>query len=471
MPPDDAKPAPEPVGLADAAAREVTRKADPDLVRAVQQSVGETPGPLLRRRWFDDWADRLVFLVFFLGGSGTILALKLLAKNALLVAVIAAALLLGYAVIARVSPFLRLHSDRLGDNCYYLGLLYTLSSLAAALYQIESAADIAQRDVLIERLLGSFGVALVSTILGIALRIFFLQMRREVDDLEEQIRQELNARAMDLKDKMLFAVTELESFRLRTHQVLDERLTQATDAFAQNARAQSVALGELSARIMAQMDRTFSRHAASAEALNETTRDIVNAGAELVEKVRALDVPKDLLARRVDAMGQRLAKASERVEEGADALAQRLGTIQAPADLVTAKLAPIMSGFAQTVSQAAGTIDQASKAISGGEGRLREATDQLAGAVATIGRALGGLENLQRTLPNAAPAVQAFVAAMEAQAQSIRAIATASAEDARVVRAHRDQLLSDLQQSREALGRTQETLTQIVRVITERLGA
>jgi hypothetical protein len=467
-PPDIRDTAPEPVSPADGRDR-----------RTAQHTTHAHNEPLKRSRWFSDWADRLLFLVFFVAGFAAILAIKLSGGSTLLAALAAAALLLSYAALAGLLPYFRLQSDRLGDNCYYLGLLYTLASLAAALMQIESAAQ-AQRGALIETLLASFGVALSSTILGIALRVFFLQMRQEFDDLEEQLRQDLNKRALDLKDQMLFAVTELESFRLRTQQVLEERLAQATDKYAEHAARQTVEVGRIATQMQDRIEQTFRRHQANAEALAHTTEELVASGAALVARVQGIDVPRDLLTKQADLISQRLARGADRMTAAADRFAERLATIDVPSDMIASRLAPLAVAIGDVTSRLSTTMEaeqrraaalqNASEGVVSSQVELRAATSNLVASVAMVERLSSGLIALQQSVPAATQAVDQLRAALEAEAETVRRLASASADEARQVRAHRDQLLADLAGSREALGRTQETLTEIVRVITDRLG-
>jgi len=107
--------------------------------------------------------------------------------------------LLAYAFASYRFKWFRLHPDRLGDNCYYMGFLFTLASLSVALVSVQNQSGAARGEML-EGLIGSFGIALFSTIGGIALRVFFMQMRREVEDVEEAIRNELQEAARRLTD-------------------------------------------------------------------------------------------------------------------------------------------------------------------------------------------------------------------------------------------------------------------------------
>ena len=87
-----------------------------------------------------------------------------------LVAGSAVALMVAYGLIAYRIPDVQIRLDRLGDNFYYLGFIFTLASMSAALIQLRAEPNI-------EAILGSFGIALITTIVGVAGRVLFTQMR------------------------------------------------------------------------------------------------------------------------------------------------------------------------------------------------------------------------------------------------------------------------------------------------------
>ena len=119
---------------------------------------------LPRRRFFSDMPDKGLFAVVAVLGFAGILISKVRGYDADAVAGAAVTLMVVYGFVAFQYRRVRLRPDRLGDNFYYLGFIYTLASLSAALLQLRAGARI-------EELLGSFGIALFTTIIGIAGRV------------------------------------------------------------------------------------------------------------------------------------------------------------------------------------------------------------------------------------------------------------------------------------------------------------
>src|SRR5258707_5869044 len=114
----------------------------------------------------------LLFFAVVLAGSSYIVFSKLHEFNAFNVTAVPVLIMVGYAAVLGIARLFRLRDDQSGDNLYYMGFLFTLTSLAGSLYQysVEGSA---------EQIVQNFGIAIASTIAGIALRIFFNQMRRE----------------------------------------------------------------------------------------------------------------------------------------------------------------------------------------------------------------------------------------------------------------------------------------------------
>ena len=120
----------------------------------------------------------LLFFAVVIAGSGYIILSKLNDFGALAATAVPVLIMIGYAVLLGARLF-RLRDDQSGDNLYYMGFLFTLTSLAVSLYQFSAAGSA-------EQIVQNFGIAIASTIAGIALRILFNQMRSEEHTSELQ---------------------------------------------------------------------------------------------------------------------------------------------------------------------------------------------------------------------------------------------------------------------------------------------
>jgi methyl-accepting chemotaxis protein len=96
-------------------------------------------------------------------------------------------------------------SDRLGDNCYYLGLIYTLASLIASL--IVLGREPTDNSDVVDELLGNFGLALVSTAAGIVARLIMIQFRAESDDVDMKARVTIADTARQMEGDLMEAAS------------------------------------------------------------------------------------------------------------------------------------------------------------------------------------------------------------------------------------------------------------------------
>ena len=96
-----------------------------------------------------------------------------------------------YVFFVTLVPATKLRTDVAADNVYYLGFLFTLTSLAIAL-SIDSA----------DAILANFGVAIISTLIGIAARVGLNQLRVDPNDIEEASRLELSGATSRVKAEL-----------------------------------------------------------------------------------------------------------------------------------------------------------------------------------------------------------------------------------------------------------------------------
>lgn len=131
------------------------------------------------------------------------------------------AIMLIYAFVLRL-PFLRLRDDQSGDNLYYLGFLYTLTSIASSLMQYTAGGD---ADVIV----ANFGIAVFTTITGLLLRVAFNQMRSDPADMERLTRLELAESARKMRAELDSATLELKQFHRSMLQSMDAGYTTIKD--------------------------------------------------------------------------------------------------------------------------------------------------------------------------------------------------------------------------------------------------
>lgn len=240
--------------------------------------------PLPRRRFFSDMPDKGLFAIAAIGGFVGIFYMKTHDWPARDVAIIAVLAMLVYGAVAYRIPLVQMRLDRLGDNFYYLGFIYTLASLSAALMQLNNEIDV-------QPLLGSFGIALITTIFGISGRVLLLQLRSGLDDIEQRAREELSATSERLRVELGQSILEFQTFRTAMLQVLAE----TQDAYDKQKRRQIEQAEALSKAMAAQTEQAVAANERHAQAIANALVSVNRAAEQATQRLSAIELPTERL--------------------------------------------------------------------------------------------------------------------------------------------------------------------------------
>lgn len=121
--------------------------------------------------------DRWLLALAFLAGAGGTVALKVAQVPNWIPAAFAGGIILAYAASVWTIRTARLEPEQIGDNAYYLGFILTLCSLA---YTLWSLGTVEAETAFVAEVVAGFGVALTSTVVGVAVRVFLMQFRVDI---------------------------------------------------------------------------------------------------------------------------------------------------------------------------------------------------------------------------------------------------------------------------------------------------
>ncbi len=348
----------------------------------------------------DKWA---LGLAFFLGAGGAF-ALKHLGAPPLLVMFWSASILLAYVAVAWLLKRLQIEAETIGDNCYYLGFVFTLASLAGTLHLLgwtEGKAD-AIRDVI-----SGFGVALTSTILGIVLRVLLIRMRPDIVARDREARRELHFAVRDFRVNLSASLTDLKHFSVETVQVLSEQREEIRAATRETIKALTASIEEQTKMagdaLTAAADKTakaitgaLTNAASSHEEIRVTTRETTKALTASVEEQTkmagdALTAAADKTAK---AITDALTKAAASHEEF---IAQVAGMREAVADLARRE-----SEILKTLVEDSTSVSRESDKMQSALARLAERLEAVSANLdAAASRVSGELEPAANTMVSA----------------------------------------------------------------------
>ncbi|REC53978.1 hypothetical protein DRV84_14395 [Rhodosalinus sediminis] len=267
--------------------------------------------------------DRAFFIGAFVVGVVGGIALKVSSVHPFAAAGFSATVLVGYAFLTWSSGRLRLEPEAVGDNCYYLGFLFTLASLAVTLWQVAEPPPGTTQAELLPGIISGFGVALSSTIVGVFLRVLMMQMRPDFVADEHEARTSLSAAMRDFRGQLSASNRDMKTFTVESIQQAkerDERIRASTEEFVRDAQKQLVEM---------QQETLKTLNQSASEALAGISREAEQAFGQTArsmdETLKAVSATLDGLQDKVSSLESGISQ-SERVIRGFTADVDRLQT-------------------------------------------------------------------------------------------------------------------------------------------------
>ena len=213
----------------------------------------------------------VLFFVFVIAGSVLLYLAKASNLPPLMIVACSFGMMAAYAIFILAIPATKLRLDVAADNMYYLGFLYTLSSLAVAITVDEP-----------EKVLANFGVAITCTIIGIAFRVALNQLRVDPYDVEAASRLELSQATKRVSRELDQSIKELIKFRTMSMQVMAEGyedVQKNVDGAGKNMFASLKETSDKNSEILMEMAKQSNT---AQENLSETIASLKDSNKEIV---------------------------------------------------------------------------------------------------------------------------------------------------------------------------------------------
>ena len=248
-----------------------------------------------------DFPDQVFFGATFLVGTLVISGLKSWDSSSHLFSIFgmvtAILLIVIYAFVSRTFHTFRLSAERVGDNCYYLGFLFTLVSLSNALYAFGYDEDV------INDVISNFGIALGSTITGMLLRVMFNQMKIEPEQISEKIRENLSDTGQKLAGEIENVIGEMNSLSATLKNSMQDAL-QSTDDLLNDSKKKHTSLIDSIDKLTADV---ISRNEMSASAINDSIERITGTSS--------LEAPSQSIKKSLEKFVVNINDANEKMEK------------------------------------------------------------------------------------------------------------------------------------------------------------
>ena len=239
-------------------------------------------------------------------------------------------LMAGYIAVGLRRPDSGVSDEKFADSCYYLGFIFTISSILVALLDLPAIAT------KLPEISIRFGAAMVSTVLGLIVRVYLVNFRPEFQDGVRSAETGLLDAVRTFRMHLDLAVEKLSEFQAQVGDASRLAVAQSELAIRDSGAAQIRQLGALAEQVSADYHRHFE---ASTEHLKGATQTLATALYEYTQNL-------------VAATG----RFETRAEQFMQALDARIEDAALPEDYFAARLEPAVAGLSRSIAAAGGEM-------------------------------------------------------------------------------------------------------------------
>ncbi|OGA66487.1 MAG: hypothetical protein A3G81_02210 [Betaproteobacteria bacterium RIFCSPLOWO2_12_FULL_65_14] len=316
--------------------------------------------------------------------------------------VVPAACMLIYLAANLGGDFFDSTRAQVADNIYFLGFLFFLVSLSGTLLLFAVSDKIDQR-VVVE----GFGIALVTTILGLFLRILVLQQSAPFEEARERAER-------DLLDAILEFRTRISAANETLHQAQETAIS---------------GLAETSKLLVQKVAATT----------DEINHKLVTAAASIEERMRQVDIPSDMVTRAfqpvIDDFGRAVGELSQSSRAQAEAgreLANKVRSLSTPIEGAASAVASL-NAAAESARPSVGAIADAMNAAAAGSAEIAKSTEAARGSAQALSTVLSKVQDVVSSM-QLETSIERAVAELAATQQQLGALRTLAAEIVPAVR-------------------------------------
>ncbi|MGO7276050.1 methyl-accepting chemotaxis protein (plasmid) [Rhizobium ruizarguesonis] len=321
----------------------------------------------------------VLFVLLTIIGSAVIWLGKVWGFDIALITAIPVAMMFLYMTVNMLAG-LRVHSEQAGDNLYYMGFIYTLTSLGVSLYRFTGEASI-------EDVVRNFGIAIISTVTGIALRIFFNQMRRDPADIEKAVRHELAEMTRRVRSELDNSAMEFSSYRRTSNQMLSEGFEEIARQAEKNGEAVRAAIEAMSAKAVESLQTTSKQLLTTLEESHKNVAHLSETNARNVIQ----------LSRQMEDLATMMTNKSKQLSEAVDNVIQKYAAARSPDEVLRIDVSPAVESLKSVV-------DAHAKAISDNAADTRETAKKILAGIAPFKETASNLTKLAAEVTTATAA-------------------------------------------------------------------
>ncbi len=397
------------------------------------------------RGFIDQWG----FMFFAVAGFIGIVFAKSFSISGGWVAVVAVIAMIAYAYVISKAGTGRLRADQAGDNCYYLGLIYTLASLSYAIATFDPANTAST-------IVQGFGVALATTIAGLILRVFFNQGRPDLENIEEQIRLDITDATSRLKSQLTDSVRQMSDFSHLLQQSIKETHIASRDSIQELTKSALEELKEVVKESKDSIQNETQNYQERSRKFISVTDKLLKGLEEHCDSLQSLNHSNQMLSQAaIDAKS--LAESATVTMNALSEVAISATSAAKAADSTSSNALKLV----ENLNQSTGLLQQSIEAI-------REETDRQLLTLQNLPRDL--VESSISSIRNGTLELKDQIAQIASLHDQVKANITSQAQEAlNTSRKHNSELEAELSRSRELVTRVHNALTDMTEKLANTL--
>lgn len=256
-----------------------------------------------------------------------------------------------------------LSDEKFADSCYYLGFIFTISSIIVSLFDLPGL----QGGGKLEDIAVRFGAAMVSTVFGLIVRVYLVSFRKDINDITRAIEDDLIDAELAFRTHLGAAVDKLRDFNTLVDDSARDVVSRLETSIAETAKANTLEFARLFDSISQQINASSQR---SLQSLDESAAELRKSlqlyATSLVVTAKhhetRLNQFSENMTGKIDtfsyAIGSSLTGLTQKIDDFSVALNNNLRGMSFPAQLFADELKPaileLRNSLAGVVTQVSG---------------------------------------------------------------------------------------------------------------------
>ena len=294
----------------------------------------------------EEQLPRIMFVgTYILGVILIILATIFAQENTLIVLLVSIIPMIIYGIYVysnRKKP----NVNTIADSAYFLGFLFTITSISLALYfPTPNENDLTKQ---FNRIIQIFGFALITTIIGLLIKVCVVNLKPDLDDLSENIMENLHESVSLFDDELVNAIERFQEI----DQQLSDRYTDFTNKVIRMEKdtleKTSGHLDHIITNSGQELEKFINESGQSlTTSMEESSKTLTAILTKVVKDIeeggKALDVPSDLFT---DKLSEPLSNMKNQINEFNNELSEVIKSQRAIASN-TEKVSKIVTNLAE----------------------------------------------------------------------------------------------------------------------------